>query len=104
MKMVSVIDVKRQHRLIGACAQIHLPLLCGKYGLCFVGNISPLFVVGFMNNAAADVEIMPAVVSSIFSLIPSPPALFFLGKKRHLSCWMRGTPEIVGQTRGIWDE
>ena len=48
-----------------------------------------------MNNAAADVEIMPAVVSSIFSLIPSPPApfffFFFLGEKkkkekRHLSC------------------
>lgn len=44
---------------------------------------------------------MPAVVSSIFSLIPSPPASFFLGKKRHLSCWMRGTQEIVGQTRGM---
>lgn len=49
-----------------------------------MGNISPPFVVGFMNNAAADVEIMPAVVSSIFSLIPSPPAPFFLGKKETL--------------------
>lgn len=57
-----------------------------------------------MNNVAADVEIMPAVVSSIFSLIPSPPAPFFLGKKRHLSCWMRGTPEIVGQTRWMGAE
>lgn len=67
--------------MIGASAQICLPLLCDKSGLCFVGNISPPFVVGFMNNAVADVEIMPAVVSSIFSLIPSPPAPFFWGKR-----------------------
>lgn len=54
--------------------------------LVFCGELSPLpFVVGFMNNAATDVEIMPAVVSSIFSLIPSPPApSFFWGKKETL--------------------
>lgn len=69
------------------------------------GTFSPSGVVGFMNNAAADVKIMPVVVRSIFSLIPSPPAFFyFFGKKRQLSCWMRGTLEILGQTRGMWNE
>lgn len=46
------------------------------------GTFSPSGVVGFMNNAAADVKIMPVVVHSIFSLIPSPPAFFvFLWEK-----------------------
>lgn len=51
------------------------------------GTVSTPGVVGFMNNAEADVEIMPVVVSSIFSLIPSPFSpfsffLFFGGGKR----------------------
>lgn len=70
------------------------------------GNFSPPGVVGFMNNAATDVEIMPAVVSSVFSLIPSPHCSFqffsFLRKKkkkRHSSRRMRGMSEIVGPNK-----
>lgn len=48
------------------------------------GTASTPGAVGFMNNAVADVEIMPVVVSSIFSLIPSPSSHFFGGKKEAL--------------------
>lgn len=53
-------------------------------GFCDLWGTFPPGVVGFMNNVAADVEMMPAVVSSIFFLIPSPPAPFLLSKTRHL--------------------
>lgn len=51
---------------------------------CYVGNIAPPFIVGIMNNAAADVEIMPVVVRAQNSLWYLHPLLCLSGEKETL--------------------
>ncbi|KAF3841743.1 hypothetical protein F7725_023694 [Dissostichus mawsoni] len=54
-------------------------LLLYHYGLS-MKSFTPA-LKGNFENCTTDVEIMPAVLSSIFSLIPSPPVPLFWGKR-----------------------